>query len=64
VAGGLSTYQAQAILRRLGAIRFVGMDLVEVAPAYDHADTTALAAASIALDYLALRASNLPERKR
>ena len=28
--GGLATWQAQAILRRLGGVRFIGMDLVEV----------------------------------
>ena len=34
--GGLATWQAQAILRRLGGLAFAGMDVVEVAPAYDH----------------------------
>jgi agmatinase len=52
--GGLATWQAQAILRELRAIDFVGMDLVEVAPAYDHAEITALAAATIVWEYLAL----------
>jgi agmatinase len=52
--GGLASWQAQAILRRLGLVRFVGMDIVEVAPAYDHAEITALAAATMAWEYLAL----------
>jgi agmatinase len=52
--GGLATWQAQAILRRLGTLRFAGMDVVEVAPAYDHAEITALAAASVVWEYLAL----------
>ncbi len=52
--GGLASWQAQAILRRLGGIRFVGMDVVEVAPAYDVAEITALAAATVAYEYLAL----------
>jgi len=56
VAGGLSSAQALEILRGLGAIDFVGMDVVEVAPAYDHAEITAIAAATIAHDYLCLRA--------
>jgi len=34
------------------------MDVVEVAPAYDHAEMTSLAAASVALDYLCLRATS------
>jgi agmatinase len=32
------------------------MDIVEVSPAYDHAEMTSLAAASLALDYLCLLA--------
>lgn len=59
VVGGLSTFQAQSILRSLGAIDWIGMDVVEVAPAYDVGDITALAAASLALDYLCLRAQRM-----
>lgn len=54
--GGLATWQAQSILRRLAGLRFVGMDVVEVAPAYDSAEITALAAATFAWEYLALLA--------
>jgi agmatinase len=54
--GGLSTWQAQAIMRRLAGLHFVGMDVVEVSPPYDHAELTALAAATIAWEYLALLA--------
>ena len=61
VTGGLSTWQAQSIIRDLGGIDFVGMDVVEVAPAYDVAEITALAAASIALDYLCLLAQDRPD---
>jgi agmatinase len=53
--GGLATWQAQAILRRLQQIRFVGMDVVEVSPAFDTAEITALAAATMVWEYLALR---------
>ncbi|QAY94493.1 agmatinase [Methylovirgula ligni] len=52
--GGLATWQAQAILRQLEAIDFIGMDVVEVAPAYDTAEITALAAATMVWEYLAL----------
>ncbi len=52
--GGLASWQAQAILRRLDAINFTGMDVVEVAPAYDTAEITALAAATMVWEYLAL----------
>jgi agmatinase len=52
--GGLTTWQTQAILRDLRGSRFVGMDVVEAAPAYDSAEITALAAATIVWEYLAL----------
>jgi len=52
--GGLASWQAQAILRRLGGLDFRGMDVVEVAPAYDNAEITALAAATVVWEYLSL----------
>ncbi|MCX7376592.1 MAG: agmatinase [Alphaproteobacteria bacterium] len=52
--GGLASWQALAILRRLGGLGFVGMDIVEVAPAYDVAEITALAGATMVWEYLAL----------
>ena len=58
--GGLATWQAQAILRRLKGLAFVGMDVVEVAPAYDVAEITALAGATVAWEYLALIGSSAP----
>jgi agmatinase len=56
VPGGLSSAQAIAILRGLAGIRFVGMDIVEVAPAYDVSEITALTAAHLAHEWLALYA--------
>jgi agmatinase len=52
--GGLASWQVQAILRRMNGLRFVGMDLVEVAPAYDVAEITALAAATLVWEYICL----------
>jgi len=52
VAGGMTTVQILKILRGLVGEHIVGMDLVEVAPAYDHADITSLAAATIVLEVL------------
>jgi len=60
VAGGLSSHQALAIIRGLGDVEWVGMDVVEVAPPYDHAEITAIAAATIAHDWLCLLAAKLP----
>nr|WP_316652850.1 agmatinase [uncultured Gellertiella sp.] len=62
VPGGLTSYQAQEILRNLAGVNVVGMDVVEVSPPYDHAEITALAAATIAQDLLALHA--IARRKR
>jgi agmatinase len=52
--GGLASWQVQAILRRMNRLRFVGMDLVEVAPAYDVAEITALAGATMVWEYICL----------
>jgi len=54
--GGLFSWQAQAILRRLAGLDFRGMDVVEVAPPYDVSEITALAAATFAWEYLSLLA--------
>ena len=62
VVGGLSTHQAQQILRGLAGVNLVGMDLVEVSPAYDVGDITSLAGASLALEMLYIYAAN-PGRK-
>ena len=57
VVGGLSSSRAMHILQGLAGLNIVGFDVVEVAPAYDHADITALAGASLVLEFLYLRAS-------
>lgn len=57
VAGGLSSAQALMILRGLQGVDWRGMDVVEVAPAYDHADITAIAAATFVQHYLGLLAA-------
>ncbi len=54
--GGLASWQAQGLLRRLRGQDFRGMDVVEVAPAHDVSEITALAAATLAWEYLALQA--------
>jgi agmatinase len=50
-------FQALEILGGLRGINLVGMDVVEVAPAYDHADVTSLAAATLAMEMLCLYAA-------
>ncbi|GMG83493.1 agmatinase [Paralimibaculum aggregatum] len=59
VCGGLSSWTAKECLRRLGlagGTRIVGMDLVEVSPPFDHAEVTALAGATLALEMICLYA--------
>ena len=56
VCGGLTSHQAIEILRGLAGINIVGMDMVEVAPAYDVGEITALAAAALAMEMLYLYA--------
>ena len=50
--GGLTSNQVLSLLEALAALPCVGMDCVEVAPAYDHAELTSLAAASFVWTYL------------
>lgn len=52
VSGGLTSAQALHIIRGMGPVNLVGADVVEVSPAYDQSEITALAAAHIALDLL------------
>jgi agmatinase len=57
VIGGLNTDRALKLLRGLQPLNIVGMDVVEVAPAYDNAQITALAAATLALEMLYIQAA-------
>jgi len=52
VAGGLTSDKTLQIIRALKGLNIIAMDVMEVAPAYDHADITSLAAATIALEML------------
>lgn len=59
VAGGLSSAQALAILRKFVGLNIIGMDVVEVAPAYDQSEITALAAAQIAAEMLCVLSAEM-----
>ena len=50
--GGLTTAQALTLLEELAGENWVGMDCVEVAPPYDHADLSSNAAATLVWTYL------------
>ena len=55
-AGGLTSREMLGILRGLAGTQLVGADVVEVSPAYDHAEMTTVAAAHICYELLALLA--------
>ena len=57
VCGGLTSHQAMSIIRGLSGINLIGMDVVEVAPAYDVGEITALAAAQIAMEMVSIYAA-------
>ncbi|MFG2073464.1 agmatinase [Nonomuraea maritima] len=61
-AGGLTSRELLEILRALAGCRLVGADVVEVAPAYDHAEITSIAASHVAYDLVSLLALNAEER--
>lgn len=56
VAGGPSSSKMLSVLRKLGHLNIVGSDVVEVAPAYDHADITAISGAMVAMYMVGLQA--------
>lgn len=59
-AGGLSSREVITIIRNLASLDMVGADIVEVAPAYDSGDITAVAASHVAYELITLM-SRLPQ---
>jgi agmatinase len=55
-AGGLTSRELLAVLRGLAGLDLKGADVVEVAPAYDHAQITGIAAAHVAYELLSAMA--------
>jgi agmatinase len=51
-AGGMTSRELLAALRSVSQLRLIGADIVEVAPAYDHAQITGIAAAHAAYELL------------
>jgi agmatinase len=54
--GGFTTRELMGILRGLRGLHLVGADIVEVAPVYDHAEITSIAAANVAYELISLLA--------
>ncbi|WP_421845156.1 agmatinase [Mycobacterium sp.] len=57
--GGLTSRELLTFLRQLASYQIVGVDVVEVAPAYDHAQLTGIAAANIIYELVCLMAGNV-----
>ena len=57
--GGMTSSQVYTFLEELATLNWIGMDCVEVAPAYDHAELTSNAAASFVWTYLAGQVAKL-----
>jgi agmatinase len=53
-AGGMTSRELLAILRGLSGLNVVSADVVEVAPAYDHAEVTGIAAAHVAYELISV----------
>ena len=51
-AGGLTSRELLGVLRSFAALNLVGADIVEVAPAYDHAQITGIAAAHVGYELI------------
>jgi agmatinase len=55
-AGGISSRELLRVIRSLEKVNLVGADIVEVAPAYDHAQVTGIAASHLAYELVTLMA--------
>ncbi|GAA3936663.1 agmatinase [Microbacterium soli] len=58
-AGGMTSRELLRMLRALGGHRIVGADVVEVAPAYDHAQVTGVAASHVVYELVTLLAAQV-----
>lgn len=58
VPGGMTTYEAQRILRGLRIENLVGGDIVEISPPYDQSQITALVGVDVMFEMLSLMSSN------
>ena len=61
--GGFTSLEALELVRKIKDLNFVGFDIVEVLPAYDHGEITAYLAANIVFEYLSILALKKKENK-
>lgn len=55
--GGFTSWESLQMVRGLKDLNFIGMDLVEVLPAYDHGEITAYLAANLVFEFLSILAT-------
>ncbi|HEY8271166.1 MAG TPA: agmatinase [Pseudobdellovibrionaceae bacterium] len=58
VPGGMTSYEAQRILRALKIPNLVGGDVVEISPPFDHAGITSLIGVDVMFEFLCIMAGN------
>jgi agmatinase len=59
-AGGMTSRELLGVLRKLAGLRIIGADIVEVAPAYDHAEITSIAASHVAYELVSAMTEGSP----
>ncbi len=62
--GGITTIEAQALLRGLRNLNLIGADVVEVAPAYDPSGNTSLVGATLMYEILCLIAEGIAKKPK
>lgn len=61
-AGGMTSRELLTIIRSMNGLNIVGADVVEVAPAYDHAQITAVAASHVIYELISAMGAPAPSR--
>lgn len=61
--GGFTSYESLELVRKIKDLNFVGFDIVEVLPAYDHGEITSYLAANIVFEYLSILALKKEKEK-
>jgi arginase family enzyme len=57
VVGGMTSFEAIAAVRALKGLHFVGANVVEISPPFDHAEITSLLGAALMFEFLSLMAA-------
>ena len=57
-AGGMTSRELLGLIRAFSGLNVVGADVVEVAPAYDHAEVTGVAAANVTYEFVSVMAKD------